>query len=151
MKIIYHCYGGTHSSVTAAGIHLGLLPKDRLPSPQDLLNLNYFDRRNDNEIGKIIKMGTDYLGNEIYAVGRRNRPNLLYNVVDGMTWLLNIEPNNIMTVDVSSYVNSSMRTGGFISRRIGLIKLGRPIVTWGTLRNYNRLVAMVEKVYSAIK
>jgi hypothetical protein len=31
MKIIYHCYGGTHSSVIAAAIHLGLLPEDRVP------------------------------------------------------------------------------------------------------------------------
>ncbi|HBC94637.1 MAG TPA: hypothetical protein DCZ10_17500, partial [Pelotomaculum sp.] len=26
MKVIYHCHGGTHSSVTAAAIHLGMLP-----------------------------------------------------------------------------------------------------------------------------
>lgn len=151
MKIIYHCFGGTHSSITAACIHLGLLPKDRIPSHQELLNIIYFDRRNDNDIGKIIKMGTDCLGNDVYVVGRRSRPYLLYNVLDGITWLLNIDSNSLITVDVSAFVNNSMRTGGFISRRMGLVKLGRPIVTWGTLRNYNHLVTMVEKVFSAIR
>ncbi|HPZ72110.1 MAG TPA: DUF3189 family protein, partial [Peptococcaceae bacterium] len=29
MKIIYNCYGGAHSSVTAAALHLGLLPEAR--------------------------------------------------------------------------------------------------------------------------
>ncbi|HEX3010797.1 MAG TPA: DUF3189 family protein, partial [Syntrophomonadaceae bacterium] len=39
MKIIYHCFGGSHSSVTAAAIHLGLIEKHRPPSMEELMSL----------------------------------------------------------------------------------------------------------------
>ncbi len=151
MKIIYHCYGGTHSSVTAAGIHLGLLPRDRLPEYSEILNQKLFDRRKKCDIGKIVPMGLDGQGNEIYIVGRRSRPKLLYNVAGGLSELLGVDRNNLMLVDVSSFVNSSMKAGGFMSRRMGLIRLGRPIVIWGTIRNYSRLVGLVGQVVSCIK
>ena len=150
MKIIYHCFGGTHSSVTAACIHLGLLPRDRLPKYDELIRITLFDRRDVSTIGKIVFMGKDDLGNEVYVVGRQSRPKLLYNVTEGLVRLFDIDPGSLMLVDVFSFVNSSMRAGGFMSRRMGLVGLGRPIVTWGTLKNYKSIVAVVEKVYSEL-
>ena len=44
MKIIYHCYGGSHSSVIAAALHLGLLAKDRIPNETELMAIPYFDK-----------------------------------------------------------------------------------------------------------
>lgn len=151
MKIIYHCYGGTHSSVTAAGIHLGLLPRDRVPGPRELLDQSLFDRQKVDDLGRICRVGRDKMGNEIYVVGRRSRPNLLYNVTSGLSGLIGMDRDGLLLVDVSSYVNSSMKAGGFMSRRLGLVRLGRPIVTWGTLRNYEKLVAVVEEVFTKIK
>ncbi len=150
MKIIYHCFGGTHSSVTAACIHLGLLPRDRVPGCRELLDQKLFDRREMSDIGKITFVGRDGLGNEVYVVGRRNRPKLLCNVAEGLSVLFGIKHENLMLVDVSSYVSPSMRAGGFMSRRMGLVAIGRPLVTWGTIRNYRRLAAAVEKVLSEI-
>ena len=57
MIIIYRCYGGTHSSVMAASIHLELLPGDRKPAGKELLALPYFDRQNGADFGKIFYMG----------------------------------------------------------------------------------------------
>ncbi|MFZ5632688.1 MAG: DUF3189 family protein [Bacillota bacterium] len=151
MKIIYHCYGGTHSSVTAACIHLGLLPRDRVPKYKELIGQELFDRQKVCDIGKIVFMGHDSLGNDIYVVGRQSRPKLLYNVTGGLAELFGIDRDSLMPVDVSSYVNPSMKAGGFMSRKMGLVGLGRPIVAWGTLRNYIRLVAVVEKVYAKLK
>ncbi|MCL6477535.1 MAG: DUF3189 family protein [Peptococcaceae bacterium] len=151
MKIIYHCYGGTHSSVTAACIHLGLLPRDRVPAYKELIGQELFDRQEVCDIGKIVLVGHDNLGNEIYVVGRRSRPNLLYNVTGGLADLFGTGKENLILVDVSSYVNPSMKAGGFISRRIGLVALGRPIVAWGTLRNYTLLAALVEDVCARLK
>lgn len=150
LKIIYHCYGGTHSSVTAAGIHLGRLPRDRVPKYKELLNQDLFDRQEGCNIGKMVFMGRDGLGNEIYVAGRRSRPQLLYNVTGGLSDLLGLDSGSLMLVDVSSFVSSSMKAGGFMSRRMGLVRLGRPIVAWGTLRSYRDLVAVVEKVFNHI-
>lgn len=151
MKIIYHCYGGTHSSVTAAGIHLGILPRDRLPAPEELTGQKLYDRQRECDAGKIIFMGQDRLGNDVYVVGRRSRPQLLYEVTEVLSDIFNIDMEKLMLVDVSLYINSSMRAGGFMSRKMGLARLGRPIVTWGTLRNYHNLVAVVDKVYTRLK
>ncbi|HCX78095.1 MAG TPA: hypothetical protein DG577_01645, partial [Firmicutes bacterium] len=41
--MIYHCYGGAHSSVTAAAVHVGLLARDKTPSRLELVSLPYFD------------------------------------------------------------------------------------------------------------
>ncbi len=151
MRIFYHCYGGTHSSVAAAGIHLGLLPRDRKPSHLELSSLKYFDRRSNSEVGKIVYMGIDHKGNYIYVVGRHNRPTLFFQVVDVLTETLKINSDEILMVDVSPQINLSMRIGGFISRRLGWIRIGRPIVTWGTLKSYNHLVTLVDKVYATLK
>lgn len=150
MKIIYHCYGGTHSSVTAAGIHLGLLPRDRVPERRELTSLKFFDHQDPSDVGKFFLMGKDSRGNEVYVVGRRSRPKLLYNVTEGLCRLFGIDQGSMLLVDVSSFVSTSMRAGGFMSRKMGLVRLGRPIVTWGTLRNYTLLADVVEKVFSSL-
>lgn len=150
MKIIYHCFGGAHSSVTAANIHLGRLPKDRVPRNEELIGQYLFDCHKITDTGKMIFMGRDIFGNDIYVVGRRSRPHLLYNVVSGLSDVFQIDKNSYMLTDVSPCVNLTMKLGGFMSRRLGLITAGRPIVTWGTRRNYKKLLAEVEKVFSWI-
>jgi hypothetical protein len=41
LKIIYHCYGGSHSSVIAAALHLKWIDKDRLPSEEEMMAIPY--------------------------------------------------------------------------------------------------------------
>jgi len=150
LKIIYHCFGGAHSSVTAANIHLGRLPRDRVPRNEELTGQYLFDCHKITDTGKMIFMGRDIFGNDIYVVGRRSRPHLLYNVVSGLSEIFQIDKNSCILVDVSPCVNFTMKVGGFMSRRLGLITTGRPIVTWGTRRNYKRLLAEVEKVFTRL-
>ncbi|MFZ5648839.1 MAG: DUF3189 family protein [Bacillota bacterium] len=144
--MIYHCYGGAHSSVTAANIHVGRLPRDRAPLYSELVSQNFFDLQRVADTGKIILMGQDIQGNHIYVVGRRSRPYLLENVVNGLSEIFGINKDSYIIVDVSPCVNLAMKLGGFMSRRMGLVALGRPIVTWGTMRNYKRLLDEVDKV-----
>lgn len=152
MKIFYHCFGGAHSSVTAANIHLNRLPKDRVPGFKELFNQNpFFDQREVNDTGKVVHMGQDGMGNDIYVVGRQSRPQLLYFITEKISEVFSINKDSYTLVNMSTYVNYLMRIGGFISRRLGLIKLGRPIVTWGTQRNYQAMVAEVQKVIGDIK
>lgn len=151
MKVIYHCYGGAHSSVTAANIHLGRLPRDRVPNYDELVHQNFFDRQKAEDTGKIIHMGTDAQGNDIYVVGRRSRPCLLENVVNGLSEFFGISMSGYIIADMSSCVSLTMKLGGFLSRRMGLVSMGRPIVTWGTRRNYKRLLAEVDRVLYRLK
>lgn len=146
MKIIYHCFGGTHSSVTAAAAHLGMLPTDRLPRPADLLAVPFFDTRENDDHGEIKLMGVDDSGNEVYFVGQRGAPQILENVIFGLARHFNIPSRDFKLVNVMYKVNVSMKIGGTISRRLGWIAAGRPLVTWGTVRAYIKIINLVRKI-----
>jgi len=40
MKIIYHCFGGSHSSVLAAALHLGIIDKNKVPGMSEVVFRN---------------------------------------------------------------------------------------------------------------
>ena len=53
-------------------------------------------------------------------------------------------------IDVMKNVNWTMKLGGYLSRRCGFIRIGRPIVTRGTQATYLQVVDLVRKVKKAI-
>lgn len=120
MMVIYHCFGGSHSSVTAAAIHLGLLSRHRLPTAAELLALPYFDGRSRGEEGDLKYMGTDAYGNKVYAVGKKNLGARFETFLYNLAAVIGIPRRNILLLNTSPLVNMSMRIGGFISRRMGL-------------------------------
>lgn len=146
MKIIYHCFGGTHSSVTASAAHLGLLPRERKPRPRELLALPFFDTRDGNDHGKITLMGVDSMGNEIYFAGQRGKPQFLENIVNGLAQNFDIPANSYRLVNVLQKVNVLMRIGGFMSRKFRWIKTGRPLVTLGTVWAYPKIMRLVSSI-----
>ncbi|BAF59793.1 hypothetical membrane protein [Pelotomaculum thermopropionicum SI] len=146
MKVIYHCYGGAHSSVTAASIHLGLLPADRIPSQEMFWSIPLYDRQEPYQHGHIFFMGRDEMGNEVYVTARRGRAEILENIIAGLAGIFKIPQNSFLLVNVMHKVNLRMKFGGYLSRRWGLIRLGRPIVTWGTQAAYFEVARLVQKV-----
>lgn len=145
MKIIYHCFGGSHSSVTTAALHLGLLAKDRLPTPQELMDLPYYDKTNNDDFGSIHYMGRDEKGNEIYILGKKSLGNRFSHLLMGVAEVLGKE-DQIMVVNVMDRVNTSMKVGGFTSRRIGIPFMGRPVVVQGTRQAFQAMVNLVEVI-----
>ncbi|HPT69675.1 MAG TPA: DUF3189 family protein [Syntrophomonas sp.] len=145
MKIIYHCFGGSHSSVTAAALHVGLLAKDRLPEPQELMALPYYDKTNNNDFGAIHFMGRDEQGNEIYVLGKKSLGNRFSHLLMGVAELLGKE-DQILVVNVMDRVNISMKLGGFTSRRINIPFLGRPVVIQGTRQAFGAIINLVEAI-----
>lgn len=148
MKIIYHCFGGTHSSIIAAALHLDWLPRARLPRAEEIQAIPYFDQRRRGEEGQIKFLGCDSYGNEIYAVGKRGMGILLENFLYDLTDALGLPREELLLVDTTPLVNCWMALGGFLSRRLGLTFLGRPLVIWGVRRAYYRLVNLVENLRS---
>lgn len=147
MKIIYHCFGGTHSSIIAAALHLGWLPRGRLPRADEIQAIPYFDQRRRGEEGEIKFLGRDSYGHEIYAVGKRGMGVLLENFLYDLTEALELPRGELLLLDTTPLVNCWMALGGFLSRRLGLTFLGRPLVIWGVKRAYHRLVSLVENLY----
>lgn len=151
MKIIYHCYGGAHSSVTAASIHLGLLPADCIPSLQAFWKIPAYDRQKNNEHGHIFYIGKDEAGHEVYFAASRGRPLVFERICRGLAGIMDIPPEEYMIIDVLQNVNWTMKLGGYLSRRCGLIKIGRPLVTLGTQAAYLLLVDLVRQVKKRIE
>lgn len=146
MKIIYHCFGGAHSSVTAAAVHLGWLPTERMPTKDMIASLPLFDQNTDADHGHIRLMGLDEHKNEVYIAGRRNAARLFENIVIGITEILAQPPDQIHLVNVMPYVNWKMVFGGYTSRRLGVIRIGRPVVLAGIQYSYLKIVSLVHQV-----
>lgn len=144
MKIIYHCFGGSHSSVLAAALHLGWIEKSRLPAIDQLMAVPYFDKTSDEDFGCIRFMGVDEYGNEIYVLGKKSFAGYRYsNLLMGIAEILGVK-EELFVVDCMSRVNWIMKLGGFTSRRAGLISLGRPVLGLGTRSAFLNLVNLVE-------
>lgn len=146
--IIYHCFGGTHSSVVAAAIHLGRLDRLRPPSAGELMALPLFDRGDATLWGCLRLLGQDRCGRRVYVLGRGPQGAATARaLLAGFQLAGGLEGDQaLLLVDTLACANTLMRVGGFLSRRLGLVRLGRPLVIWGTRRAYPRLVALVEQV-----
>ncbi|HHY93041.1 MAG TPA: DUF3189 family protein [Firmicutes bacterium] len=143
MHIIYHCYGGAHSSVVAAAIHLGLLP---LPdaSTAAVQALPYFDLHTSRDLGRLFYYGTDARGHAVFILGRARAAAILERAVRAGFSLAG-KKQALLFVDTLPAVNWWMRIGGFLSRRLQWVGLGRPLVTYGTLHALPKLATLVRE------
>ena len=146
MKIIYNCYGGAHSSVTAAAIHLQMLPETKRPSSEELLNLPYFDAQVGKDHGRIRFIGFDSIGNEIYITGKKNLGLYYEKIMYNLLSLGGNKREKFVFINTMPYVNIWMVIGGYLSRRLGWKALGRPIVMYGTKQAYWKFVHLINLV-----
>ncbi|MGI6485007.1 MAG: DUF3189 family protein [Thermoanaerobacterales bacterium] len=146
MKIFYYCFGSAHSSVVAASIHLGMLPSDRIPSPKEFANLPHYDKTNQYEIGTPFMMGRDEFDSEVFILGMTNERKLVKKAILSFFSICGISTDDIMMIDTLKNVNFKTRIGGYLSRRLGCITLGRPLTIKGIQERYTDFVDLVEKV-----
>ena len=151
MKIIYYCYGGSHSSVTAAAIHLGYLMPDKKPTSDALMRVPLFDRQTDKDHGKFTLLGQDEMGNEVYTCGCRSLGTKIEKTLYGIAKITNTTMDDVVFVDTLKGVNNLMRIGGFLSRKLRLVAIGRPIVIKGTQDAFNSFVKIVKHVKEEIR
>ena len=147
MKIIYSCYGGAHSSIVASAIHVGYLPIDRVPTGEEILNIPYYDQSPKENRGIPIYMGTDTELRKVYALGmgpyRSEYTKIAYNFA---FQLVGENKEDIRIINVVPLLSFSVKLGGFISRRVGLIKLGRPLTISGIRKRYDLFIKLVKDV-----
>lgn len=151
MKIIYHCYGGTHSSVIAASLHLGLLEKNRLPSAEELLACPNFDRLTNQDYGKIFYMGKDKQGHEVYIMGCKNNGLLVETVLREFCRIINHNDKMVTLACIVPCLNILIKFGGFLSRRLNLITLGRLFLFPGSRLAFNKIRKIVETVEDKVR
>jgi hypothetical protein len=146
MKIIYHCFGGAHSSVIAAAIHLNQLSASEKPTPQDILKCAYFDEVPTEKQGVIHYLGKDEEGNDIYNMGCGGAGAIMERALPDILKIYGESADDLYMVDTLGCVNFPMRLGGYISRRLGMVNVGRPLVLKGSITAYPALVDLVAEV-----
>lgn len=146
MKVLYHCYGGTHSSILAAAMHTGMLAPNEVPTPDRLLSLPLYDQQDDNDYGRIHYYGRDPAGGyPVYVVGRRKHGAETEMVVAALHSAFGLR-EVLKVVDPTPTLNPAMQLGGFLSRAVGLRSVGRLLVTWGSRMAYPKVTALVDEV-----
>lgn len=148
MKVIYCCYGSSHSSVVAAAIHLGTLPLSPIPCSLDIMNLPYYDKVTTDELGACTYMGTDDTGCDVYILGTGPARRIVRRAVESIFQLCGVSQDSYMLVDTLTSIGAVTKIGGFLSRRMGLTRIGRPMTIWGIKRAYPQLASIVARVKS---
>ncbi|MCR1898196.1 DUF3189 family protein [Irregularibacter muris] len=149
MKIIYYCYGGAHSSVLSAAIHVGMLPTYRIPRKEEFFSIPNFDITTNDEIGTPLYMGMDIWYNEVYCMGLGP---LKEKALSSILFLEKHREEFLCEQAIFIYalpiVDVGVRIGGFLSRGLGITFLGRTIIIQGLQRRYFEFVKLVNRVIS---
>ncbi|HZK34949.1 MAG TPA: DUF3189 family protein, partial [Bacillota bacterium] len=77
MKLVYYCYGGAHTSVTCASIHLDYLPMDKVPKAEEFNKVPFYDKMDNDKLGTPVYVGRDELGIDIYIMGMKNSSSVI--------------------------------------------------------------------------
>ncbi|TDT51361.1 DUF3189 family protein [Fonticella tunisiensis] len=151
MIVIYQDVGGCHSSAVAANIHANKLPIDKVPTEKELLTLPTFDKLEKKDTAHLIYIGKDEFGSAVYTISRRYKPNMVLNPLTDMYKVLNGDTDGLYIINTDPTVNTLMKIGGFSSRQLHLVSFGRPIVTYGTLKAYNKIADLVRQIKEQIR
>lgn len=152
MIVVYQDIGGAHSSVVAANVHLNRLPRDVVPDKEKILALPTFDRIMLKDWGHLIYIGEDEFGARVYTISRQRKPELVIPAITDMYSILNNgSTKGLYIAGTIPAVNVWMAIGGYSSRMLGLVGFGRPIVTYGTLKAYMKIVKIVDGVKDQIR
>ncbi len=150
-RLFFQGYGGDHSSLIAAAIYLGLLPGDRVPSQAEILSLRHFDGLSNDELGRVLFLGTDERGIDVYVIGSGPARDMVPRAVRSFLGLNGLEPGLAEFVDCLPLAGLLTRAGGFLSRRLGLIWIGRNLAAYGIRRNYRRFVGLAQSVRDRVR
>lgn len=108
--------------------------------------LPLYDKMENEDIGTPIFVGTDEYGSDVYIMGMRNAREVIIPSIKSMLNENSIANNHILFVNALIKLHPITALGGILSRRLGLIGLGKPLTIWGIRRYYNYFVELVEKV-----
>lgn len=144
--LFYHCYGGAHTSITCASIHLNYLPHDRIPETYEFKAIPFYDKMDNKELGTPIYMGRDELGWDVYAVGMKDGKSVVIPAIKSYLNASGISQREVLFVSALVQLHPMTAIGGITSRKLGIPFIGRPMTIWGIRRNYPLLVDLVTRV-----
>ena len=149
MKLFYHCYGGAHTSVTCASIHLKYLPDDRIPEMYEFKAIPFYDKMENKELGKPVFMGKDDMGWDIYVIGMKDGKNVVIPAIKSYLNFNGISRPEILFVGALVQLHPVTAMGGIISEA-GIARHRGLMTIWGIRRSYPHFVELVSRVKKTI-
>lgn len=143
MKVFYYCYGSAHSSVISAAIHTGMVGIDKIPTPDEIIHLPHYDKTENPEIGIPFFYGYDEMDNEVYILGMGANKPLVLNSLHSFLKDCGVSGASYLFVNTLTNVGMKTRIGGFLSRGLGIVSIGRPLTVRGILDAYFEFVKLV--------
>jgi hypothetical protein len=144
MKIYYYCYARAHSSVVAGYIHLNRLPSSRIPTIEELMAIREFDKSEGKDWGIPYFLGDDERHNQVYIIGLgKDRPLALQAIYHILNEYGN--PLDYRFFNTLEQIDWVTRIGGFLSRSLGLVAIGRRLSALGIQRSYFGLTKLVKR------
>ncbi|MDQ0483244.1 DUF3189 family protein [Guptibacillus hwajinpoensis] len=145
MIYIYNCYGGTHSSALAAAYHLNKLSSNSIPSKEEILNIDIFNKLKRSDMGRLIYHGEDEHGDKVYTLGRGGSKVLL-PALNHLSVLFHDsfdmkEP--VIFSNTSPTVPLSMTFGGMFARGLKMNWIGVPLLIIGAKQTHQNIVNLV--------
>ena len=147
MIFIYNCFAGTHTSSIASAVHLKELPLDRIPEKEEFKNIDFFNKLDTKDMGKILFRGTDDEGNKVFTLGRGTSKVLIPCIENLITIFHNDYGflEKVVLSNMSPTVPRVMSFGGFVSRGLGIGFIGDPFVLIGARQAYMTIVQVVDR------
>lgn len=143
MKVFYYCYGSAHSSVISAAIHTGMVGIDHIPTPDEILHLPHYDKTENPEVGTPFFYGYDEMDNEVYIIGMAADKPLVLNSVQSFLKDCGVSAASYVFINTLDNVGIKTRIGGFLSRGLGIVVIGRPLTIRGIMDAYFDFVKLV--------
>ncbi|RKD23017.1 ABC transporter [Ammoniphilus oxalaticus] len=146
MIYIYDDYAGTHSTALAAAYHLNKLPKDRQPTKEEILNVDYFNKLTAADMGKLFFHGVDEDGNSVYSIGRK-RSKLVAPALKNLSLLFQDKyqiREKVIISNTSPTVPFAMTIGGLLSRGLKIDSIGVPLLVIGAKQAAKDIIRLVE-------
>lgn len=135
--VIYACYAGTHSSILASRIHLG----EKITCRADIASIPFFDQRLKSDIGVPLRLGQDAYGSAVYALGTGwLSKEVEWALLDAVECA--IPEARVCLCHIRPVLDLRARVGGFLSRRLSVVKHGRILVSTALFRR----LALMEDV-----
>jgi len=150
MKIFYHCYGSSHTSIVSAAIHLGILPDDRIPTIDEILKVPHYDQGTTELIGTPIFFGVDEFGCDVYAIGLTHAKAMFKRAIRSFLAINNVSEQELVMADALARISIYTRIGGYLSRGLGIVSIGRPLSAYGIQRTYYNFVDLTQEVKQKI-
>jgi len=91
-------------------------------------------------------MGRDELGWDIYIMGMENAKTVVIPSIKSYLNVNGIRQDRVLFVNALVKLHPITSLGGILSRRLGLVSLGRPMTVWGIRKSYPALLKIVKDV-----